>query len=440
MSHLDNIPGPPSSSLWKGDRHRKQRKLLNPLFSIKHLREVTPIFYKTIHRLRSAITAQTATGVQNEIDILGWMNRTALELIGQGGLGYSFDALVEDTPNDFGEAIKELVPTAWALTPWRMLSHILIKIGTPKFRRRIVELLPDKTIQKAKAIIDTLETRSKQILLEKKLALANGDKAILQQVGEGRDIMSILLRENMAAAEEDRLSEEEVLAQISTFVFAATDTTSTATARILHLLAQHPDVQDKLREEITTARKGQDIPYDQLIELPYLDAVCRETLRVYPPAGIEARETHQDVVMPLSEPIRGIDGTLIKEIPIPRNTYVIVSIRGCNRNNAIWGEDACEWKPERWLSPLPDTVVKAKIPGVYSHLMTFGGGSRACIGFKFSQLEMKVLLSVLLESFKFSLSNKDITWNFASPAYPTVGTESKKASLPLIVKAILTKA
>lgn len=74
------------------------------------------------------------------------------------------------------------------------------------------------------------------------------------------------------------------------------------------------------------------------------------------------------MVLPLSEPIRGSDGTWMKEIPIPKDTRVIVSIRGCNRNKAIWGEDAHQWKPERWLSPLPESVTDARVPGVYSNM------------------------------------------------------------------------
>lgn len=102
----------------------------------------------------------------------------------------------------------------------------------------------------------------------------------------------------MEAAEEDRLPEEEVIAQMSyvtlhfafiaffgssnfrTLTFAGTDTTSNALARILDILADRQDVQDKLRAEIIEARNGQDIGYDQLIELPYLDAICRETIRL----------------------------------------------------------------------------------------------------------------------------------------------------------------
>ena len=72
--------------------------------------------------------------------------------------------------------------------------------------------------------------------------------------------------------------------------------------------------------------------------------------------------------MPLSEPIRGRDGKVMTEIVVPKHTYVLVGIRACNRNKALWGDDALEWKPERWLKPLPETVGDAHIPGVYSSL------------------------------------------------------------------------
>jgi len=66
-------------------------------------------------------------------------------------------------------------------------------------------------------------------------------------------------------------------------IFAATDTTSSALSRILYLLTKYPDVQEKLRKEILEAKRNssdEDLDYDQLVTLPYLDAVCRETLRL----------------------------------------------------------------------------------------------------------------------------------------------------------------
>ena len=59
------------------------------------------------------------------------------------------------------------------------------------------------------------------------------------------------------------------------------DTTANSLARVLQLLADRPEVQDKLRKEILEASKGEDLDYDSLVSLPYLDAVCRETLRLY---------------------------------------------------------------------------------------------------------------------------------------------------------------
>ena len=66
-------------------------------------------------------------------------------------------------------------------------------------------------------------------------------------------------------------------------IFAAMDTTSNAVSRILHLLATHTDIQDRLRQEITDALRDnsrQEFSYDELVSLPFLDAVCRETLRL----------------------------------------------------------------------------------------------------------------------------------------------------------------
>jgi cytochrome P450 len=63
-----------------------------------------------------------------------------------------------------------------------------------------------------------------------------------------------------------------------------------------------------------------------------------------------------------------LDGREITEIPIPNNTNVIVGILASNQNPEIWGPDSYEWKPERWLTPLPESVSEAHIPGIYSNL------------------------------------------------------------------------
>ncbi|KAF5326984.1 hypothetical protein D9619_004812 [Psilocybe cf. subviscida] len=385
-----------------GEQHRKQRKMLNPVFSITHMREMTPTFYGVIQKLHHRFEDKVKDGPV-ELDVLAWMSRAALELIGQSGLGHSFDSLEQDIPTDpYGASIKALVPANFKIIfPRSYLLSVVDKIGTPKFRRFVMNLLPWKTLHDIRDIADLLHHTSVKILESKRKALEEGDEAVTAQIGAGKDIMSILIKANTEAAPEDSLTEEEILGQMSSFTFAGMDTTSSALSRILHLLCDHQDVQDKLREEIRQARKehGDQIPYDQLVALPYMDAVCRETMRIFAPISMVSRTTRQDVVLPLGTPIKGLDGREITEIPIPSNTNVIVGILAANRNPEVWGPDADKWKPERWLNPLPETVPSAHMPGIYSHL-----------GFKFSQLEMKVVLALLVGSFRFRPSKKEIFW------------------------------
>ncbi|KAI0791025.1 cytochrome P450 [Abortiporus biennis] len=417
-----------------GDIHRRQRKLLSPVFSINHLRRMTPIFYNITHKLRDAIHAQVKSGPK-ELDILNWMGRGTLEILGQAGLGYSFDPIVEDVSNTFGDAVKAFLPTLFSIHLHRMFIPFVGNLGPANFRRKVLDMYPNKSVQKMKDLVDTLYAQALQIVGSKKDALAKGDEAVKQQVGEGKDIMSTLLKANMEASADESLSDEMLIAIVNTLVFAATDTTSQALTRTLCLLAENPDIQQKLREEVTAAMGETDLPYDEIMELPFLDAICRETLRLHPPVTTVFRDTQKDTVLPVWKPFTGVDGQTVTEIPVPKGTPIIISMIGFNRNKAVWGEDADEWRPERWLKDLPDTVRDSPSPGVYSNLLTFLGGGRSCIGFKFSQLEMKIILAMIISSFKFSLPKRKIVWNIANITYPTVDNEDK-ASLPLTVELV----
>ncbi|KAI0073344.1 cytochrome P450 [Panus rudis PR-1116 ss-1] len=419
-----------------GEHHKRQRKILNPVFNGNHMRYLIPIFYRVTHKMREALV-RDVNGGEREIDMLNWTTRVALELIGQGGLGHSFDPLDKDELNPFAEEVKALVPTFAPLFLFVKFLPILSKIGTASFRRRVLELIPSKRIQRAVEISDAFDKTSRTILQQKKEALAQGDEAVSRQVGEGKDIISVLLRANMNASAEDKMPDSELLGHMSQLISTGMETTSGALAHILHLLAEHQDVQERLREEIRAAKDEcgeQDIPYDTLVSLPYMEAVCREALRLHCPLASMMRQAREDIILPFLTPIRGEDGSQMNEVLVPKGTAVIVGIWASNINPAIWGEDAKVFKPERWLQPLPEQVTEARVPGIYSNLMTFLGGGRACIGFKFSQLEIKVVLSVLVDTFRFNLSeDKEVYWNLAGVQFPSVGKESDKSELPLRV-------
>ncbi|KAE9391109.1 cytochrome P450 [Gymnopus androsaceus JB14] len=418
-----------------GEKHRKQRKMLNPVFSIAHMRSMMPMFNDIAQKVLKRVQSGPA-----EIDLLGWMARTALELIGQSGFGYSFDNMEDDVPkHKYSLVIKDLVQVS--VTMSSAFLPLLCKLFSAKTRTLLMNAFPSKAIHEVRDMVMYMHEFSIKLYEEKKRALEEGDEALMRQLGQGKDILSILMKDNINANAEDKLDEDEIIAQTSTrtFIFAAMDTTSNAMSRILQLLSVHPDVQDKMRQEISQARQerqGENLSYDELVALPYLDAVCRETMRLYPPVSSIARRAMEDSVVPLSKPVRGVDGLEITEVFIPKGTMVSISILNSNRNTDFWGPDAMEWKPERWLSSLPDSVTNAKIPGVYSHLMTFNGGGRSCIGFKFSQLEMKVIISMLVEKFKLSPApGKDIFWQMSGISSPVVVGGDGHPKLPLLVES-----
>lgn len=397
-----------------------------------------PTLYSVAHKLRTSISQQVTDGPQ-EIDLLSWTSRTALEMVGQCGFGYSFDSLATDaTPHPYSVSVKELMPAILRVLFVR--SYLLapaVKIGSPRFRRFMVNLLPWKNLHDLRDIVDTMYKTSVEIFESKKRAMMGGDDAVATQIGREKDLLSTLMRANMDASNEDKLDESELIGQVSAFTFAAMDTTSNALCRILHLLAQYQDVQDKLRHEVTEAyAKHGNLDHDELVALPYLDAICKETLRLYPPVSFLFRTTRANVVMPLSNPIQGLDGKEINEILIPKNTNVIMSIIEANRNAEIWGPDCLVWIPERWLSLLPSSVTNARVPGIYAHTLTFLGGGRACIGFKFSQLELKIVISLLIKSFRFAPTEKEIFWRMSSISTPSVLGEGDKSQLPLQVSRV----
>ncbi|TFK22368.1 cytochrome P450 [Coprinopsis marcescibilis] len=427
-----------------GDQHRKQRKLLTPAFSVAHIRELIPVFYSVTYKLRHALVSQVEHG-KTEIDLLSWITRTALEIIGQSGLGYSFDPLVEgEVAHPFAAAVRDFAQVLNTFTVSRFLVLPLVhKLGPPKFRRFIVDAVPWKRLHRLRDIIDTIHNTCVGVFESKKAAIERGEPPIAGNPWDGKDIISLLLKGNMAATESERITDEEIAAQLSTLVFAAMDTTSNTLARTLELLSQHKDVQERLRQEVTEARaEGGDLAYHELDTLPYLDAVCREVLRLHPVITFLLRTPTKDMTLPLHKPVTLADGSITDHILVSKGQDIMIGMMASNRNPELWGPDADEFKPERWLSPLPQAVQDAPSAGVYSHLLTFIGGQRGCIGFKFAILEMKVILSVLLESLKFELTDKKVVWEINGVVQPCVkdpSSDKTVISFPMNVSLVPSK-
>ena len=146
------------------------------------------------------------------------------------------------------------------------------------------------------------------------------------------------VKSNMSEDPARRMSEEELIDQISTLLFAGSDTTSLAIAWCLHHLSLNPQIQERLKEELRSLHSIEDM--GGVDKLPFLNAVVQETLRLCPPAHSTIRAAMEDDAIPLSHPIKLRDGTIMQEVHIRKGSYVHIPIEGLNMSKDIWGEDA----------------------------------------------------------------------------------------------------
>ena len=151
------------------------------------------------------------------------------------------------------------------------------------------------------------------------------------------------------------MSDEEVLSNVNTYFFAGSDTTSLTLTWVLYLLATHPDVQERLRAELRAfAMEHSNAPFSDeeewreywssLDDLPHLNNIIRETLRLISPLHSSIRVAMQDDEIPTSEPIKTRDGTLQYGIRIKRGQFVHIPVEAMNTDKSVWGDDAWTFK------------------------------------------------------------------------------------------------
>ncbi|KAG2358499.1 cytochrome P450 [Suillus spraguei] len=377
--------------LWsQGEAHRRQRKALTPAFSNVAIRKLTSVFYDSAYKAKAAWDAVIESSKDGDavIEVQNWMNHISLDTVGIAGFSHDFGSLdgkrssVMEVFDSFGNnqqasAVNQVLLLLASVFP------IIIKIPTK--RRNLTKKL-SATVG---GISNNLLIRSRR---EKDVNVSGRD--------EEKSIMGLLIKsENQDI--ELHMSEEEVVAQIKVLLLAGYETTSISLTWALIELSRHPDVQTTLREGLLAF--GADPTYDQLkANLPYLDAVVHEILRLHPPLGEFTRVATADDVIPLGEPVRTESGEMTDRISIAKGTLITVPAAAINRSSAIWGPDAKEFKPDRWLTE-DGISAKAKEVQGHRHLLTFVDGPRTCLGKDFAVAEFKAVLSVLVKSFVFEM-------------------------------------
>ncbi|KAJ6473350.1 cytochrome P450 [Mycena vitilis] len=415
-----------------GEDHSRFRRIAAPAFATSKIREMIPLFYEVAERARDGLIAPALVDGPTKLDLNHILARVSLEIIGRAGIGYSFDPMIygQEPEDKYAETLKDVLPVTFNMGILFPILPYLLKIGPPAFRRFVVDAIPSKTLHHARDLVDHMHRMGSELIRNKKEALTRGQLEITE---DSKDIMSLLLKGNLTADEGMFLTDDELVGQTGMIISAATDTTSSGLSRMLELLCLYPEMQEKLRKEILEAPERMD--YEQLGLLPFLDAFLHEVLRLYPPATpAMIRETVKDATLPLSTPLVGVDGRELTSIPVPKGSTLYIAIAAANHNRHIWGDDVLEFKPERWQDGKAGLRTAKVNGGVYGNMMTFIGGPRSCIGFQFALLEMKVVLAVLLRTFKFSAATGEVKWKMSGIiAIPTVDGE---VQMPLTVEKI----
>ncbi|XP_077994764.1 thromboxane-A synthase-like isoform X2 [Glandiceps talaboti] len=177
-----------------------------------------------------------------------------------------------------------------------------------------------------------------------------------------------------------KLTSSEMRSQVMVFLLAAFDTTANALSYCAYLLARHPDVQERLIQEVEDMLEGEtNLDYYAVQKMPYMEMVISETLRMYPPGQRFNRQC--------------LESCTINGIHFPKGMHVDVPVYGIHHNPKYW-PDPEKFDPERFTAE----AKAGRDPYTY---LPFSHGPRNCIGIRFAQLEMKIALSRILQKFKF---------------------------------------
>ncbi|KAK3394828.1 cytochrome P450 [Podospora didyma] len=372
--------------LAEGDEHKVQRKNLMPAFAFRHVKDLYATFWRKGRECVQAMTKQILLDAVPEdkntavIEVGNWASRATLDIIGVAGLGRDFRA-IENPNNELNQTYQNL------FKPSRQ-AQILALLGQaipPWF----LNMLPIKRNDDVNSAARYIRATCRALIQEKKQKMANKERVDF-------DILSVAL-------ESGGFTDENLVDQLMTFLAAGHETTASSMTWAIYLLSKHQDVQTRLRAEIrerlppidgSIAGDSSTVSSIDVDRMPYLNAVCAEIIRYFAPVPLTLRLAAHD--------------TSIQGQFVPKGTTIILSPWAVNKSEALWGPDASEFKPDRWI-PRFDGDKSAAGGGAMSNFayMTFLHGPRSCIGQAFAKAEFACLLASWIGRFSFELNNKE---------------------------------
>jgi cytochrome P450 len=313
------------------------------------------------------------------IKVRDWATRATLDIIGLSGMGQDFGAL-RNPDNRLNQQYRRVFPEEEDNIV-RIFKAIVMNFDMHFFI--LLPLPRNREISKASQYIRSV---ARQAIRRKKEKIANGEDRTV-------DILSVAL-------ESGDFTEEGLVDQMMTFLAAGHETIAAALQWAVYALCKYPGVQSRLRKEIrsnlapVSGNNSISFPPQQVVidGLPYLNAVCNEVLRYWPPIQFTFRQAVNDT-------------TILGEF-IPKGTHLILSPEATNRSSMLWGPDAGQFNPDRWLN---DGKVNSTGGAKNNYAnMTFIHGSRSCIGQSFARSELACLVTLRVGRFEMEFKGGNV--------------------------------
>ncbi|CAG8771037.1 5055_t:CDS:2, partial [Racocetra persica] len=345
----------------EGNSHKRQRKVMTPSFAFANVKEMAPTFVQAGHKLKDIWIKQIGNKVEERITITELIPKITLDIIGLVGFNYEFNSTTSGS--ELSQAYTSIIGQNYS-----PLYLSLIRFF-PFIRK-----LPTSYNKQYFKSIKIIANISEKIFAEQKNSPV-----------QGTDLLSLITKANDSLPVNDQLTHKELISQVMTIIIAGHETTSNALSLTLYFLAKDPDTQDRLRKEVSDVLTDRNYypTVDEIEHLKYLECVFKEAIRLIPPASAVLRYTSKDEIM---------NGYLVT-----KDTPLWIPIYAIHHDPLIWGDDAEDFNPSRWLDP----EVKSKI--THTNFLPFGAGPKSCLGMKMAYLEFKCLLSVIIRNFEFRL-------------------------------------
>ncbi|KIY46089.1 cytochrome P450 [Fistulina hepatica ATCC 64428] len=408
--------------------HRRVRSALSPAFSEGNVRSMGQDMYAAANGLQASLTSLLELhGGSYEIDITRPLSAVALDIIGRTALAHDFGAVAGDEQS---RKMLELGASqdALAIQPASFVAMMVLRLFP------WILALPIPAIEAQLA-----NTKHARGIASEIIARGQDDGR------NGRDVLSMLLRAHRRPNSAKSLSEFEICENAVTVMIAGHGTTSSTLAFTIWKLSEDKELQDQLRGEVSSFPA--EPSFEQLNNLPLLDGVCKEGLRMFPPVPRNEKYTHADDVIPLLNPVLDANGAWLKEIAVKKGQIIHVPTIAVNRDDELWG-DGDAFRPTRWLvghpaetrycRPGESGVRPAKeLTGGYAGIFTFSEGPRMCLGIRMAIFEFKVILFTLVRHFVFSPADGvEVATRYGATLTPYVCGKPPNTELPVKVSLV----